>query len=230
MDFNFRFKDYNTQYFSGSVCIRDVCFACGFFRGIYGNDTFVTYIIPKRVSKLSYCFLTKDELITYITELSTLLGFSVISIADKRAKYLVQVKLVNDSRYCLYVSTLIRYTYEFPYSILLKGAVKDKEVFTKFNIIHIIQLYLALFASGWAGHQLAGYGDTFYNINSKSQFNLIRNYFNSSKSFYLIDSHKISFGKYYTFNEEDIPMIISMINNTILSFYKKYEKYLCCRS
>ena len=226
---NFKFKEYCTKYFAGSTFHKYVCFSPGCSDGIYGNNAFVTYYIPKKVQELSYCFLDKDEILLYIIELQKIFGLTLLSFKENKRYYLIQIEMPYDKRYFLYVSTYIRYLYEFPFSLLLKCAVQNRVNFPKFNITHIIQFYIALFYKGRTCHCPGMNTYAFRNINSKSQYNLIRNWFNNTHTFVRIQTKHITLTESFeVFNDKILPHIIISINNIANRYFERYEKSLCC--
>ena len=233
MTLDFRFKSYKCHYFIENVPIEYICFSKGCGHGKYGSHkqyAHVTYIWPKKHDNLNYCFLDNDTVIKYFTDISKLLGFKLISFCETKNNYKLQISVIADHRYFLYVSTYIRYVYEYPFSLLLYCALRNQENFPELNITHIMQFYIAMFHNGAWCHCPGKLDLAYRNINSKSQFNLIRDYFNDSKGFIELRScHNNLTDKFKVINIKNLPQVADGINNIINNYYARYKKSICCR-
>lgn len=231
MILNFKLKKYKCNYRIGNVDIEGICFSDGCGTGKYGYNkkyTRITYIWPKKQDELNYCFLNNTTIISYLNDISKELGFKLISLSETSTKYKLQIEVIANRRYFIYVSTYIRYLYEFPFSLFLYCALKNKENFPELTITHIMQFYITVFFNDRRCHCP---GQTFYtysNINSKCQFNLIRDDFNDTTTFVEISSNYVGMHSVLRqINEKNLPEISNGINNIVNNYYAKYKKSIC---
>ena len=231
MILNFKLKSYRCRYKDGPKSIGGVCFSSG-----CGNDLYeernrlyanVTIRWTKGNEELNYCFLDTETMIKYFIDLSVLLGFKLLSFNSNSDCYKLQIRIIPNRRYFIYVSTFIRYVYEFPFSLLTYCALHNIKSFPGLNSIQIIQLYIALFYSKAGAlchcHGKANYAYT--NMNSKLMFSLNRKNFNNSS--YLTFVHTDHSGLIQLFNilnTKNLPQIADGINNLANKYYVENEE------
>lgn len=229
MILDFRLKDYKCNYYDGKYFNSGICFSLGCELGIIGKYTHITYVWPKeKQDQLNYCFLDKDALLRYFIEISKLLGFRLIAFADTEDKYRLQIECIPNRRYFIYISTYVRYVYEYPFSLFLYAAWCNRANFPELNITQIIQFYRAIFYGGHMCHCPGMDNDAFYNINAKCQFSLIKDHFNYSRGFVQINSnHNTLYKIVKTFNTKQLPQIVSGINCISNKYYAENKKNIC---
>ena len=229
---DFRFKDYKCKYFIGDQLIQGVCFSHGCGVGKYGEKqkhTHITYTWTKKQDQLNYCFLDVDTMLAYFMDIAKILGFKLISFSENDTGYKLQIDVVANRRYFIYVSTYIRYVYEFPFSFILYCALQNKNHFPELNVTHIMQFYLAIFHDNTRCHCPGEPQLAYRNINSKCQFNLIRSNFNLSKSFVEVPStHNCLFHVFGVVNEKNLSALTNYVNTIINQYYDKHKKSICC--
>lgn len=229
MILDFRYRDYVCKYYAGAHRYNVICFSNGCDRGRVGNYSYITYIFPKnKQNELNYCFLNKTDLLGYFVEISKIFGFKLLSFKETEDLYKLQIRCICDNRYFIYISTYIRYVYEWPFSLLLAAAWKNKNNFPELNITHIMQFYLAVFFDGRRCHCPGEVYLAFQNINPKCQFNLLKRDFNRSNSFIQIKSkyEKLT-SQINQFNLKQLPQIISGINFIANKCYERNKKNIC---
>lgn len=229
MIINFNLKNYDCEYFEGSVYHQGACFSNGVYSKGNNGLTHVTYIFPRNTQKkLNYCFLDFNQLLEYFTNLSNILGFELISFCTKRTKYKLQIRCISEHRYFIYISTFIRYTWESPFNFLLYCALTNKSNFKNLNIIHIMQYYIALFRKGQLCHCLGDNNQTFCNFNVKCIFNTIRDDFNYNSIFESLFPMYIMNIILKRIETKQINLIRDFINYIANKEYEKHKKSLCC--
>lgn len=232
MILDFRFKEYKCQYFAGSRFIEGACFSSGCLNGQFPHDashTCVTYIWSKQPDELNYCFLDRNTMLRYFIDLSKRFSFKIISFSENDKRYKLQIDVINEHRYFVYVSMYIRYVYEFPFSLALYCALQNYHNFPELDITNIIQFYIALFHDGRRCHCPGMDRLAYYNLNCKSIFNNLRDDFNYSNCFCKIKSNHVSLlESLRKFNEKNLPEIVSGINNIANKYYVKNKKDICC--
>lgn len=235
MTLDFRLKSYRCNYKDGPDSIRGVCFSpgCGHHAYEERKRTYANVTIKwtKGVEELNYCFLDTETMIKYFMDLSTLLGFRLLSFSDHGNYYELQIRIIPDKRYFIYVSTLIRYVYEFPFSLLTYCALHNTKSFPRLNSIQIIQLYIALFydTAGALCHCHGKARWAYSNMNSKQMFSLNRNNFNASKCLIQVSTDHSGLIKLFrTLNTKNLPQIVDGINNLANKYYAENEKSICC--
>lgn len=228
MILDFRGKEYKCHYYDGQFKQEHICFSRGADKGVLNNEHHVTYFLDKTPNEINYVFLSKFDLISYLQEISKLLGFKLISLKENVLDYRLQVTIPNDKRFFLYVSTLIRYTYEFPFNLALYCACNNRDSFPELNIIQIMQLYRALFITDRDVHNLGTNQQCFSNLNSKCYFNTLRHDFCASVDFiYVVSSHTKLINKCSYLNTKQLSQVVEGINIIVNNYYEKYKKDIC---
>lgn len=229
MILDFRGKEYVCRYFTGNKYVDTICFSDGYFKKIYNNYVYSTYIWPKEdQDQRNYCPFDKKTLLEYFIEISKILGFKLISLSETEHLYKLQIKCAPDRRYFIYVSMCIRYVYEHPFAFYLYAAWQNKHNFPELDIIQIMQFYLAVVFNGARCHCPGESNFTFYNINSKCQFSNIRNDFNNVENFYLLRTNHIHLDNIlYQINTKQLPQIASGINFIVNKYYDENKKSIC---
>ena len=231
MILDFRYKDYKCEYLVGNELVKGVCFWDGCGHGEYGYENkhaHVTYIWSKTPDELNYCFLDKKTMWRYFIEISRRLGFKLLSFSETSTHYKLQIDVMADRRYFIYVSMYIRYVYEFPFSLALYCALQNTENFPELDITQIIQFYIAVLHDGARCHCPGKDRLAFYNISSKCQFSSIRDDFNYGKSLVRIKSVYITLLKLFrSFNSKNLPQIVNGINNIVNKCYNENKANIC---
>lgn len=234
MRLNFRLASYRCRYKDGSRPISGACFSSGCGELVYKERNHryanVTIKWTKEIEELNYCFLDTETMIKYFMDLSKLLGFRLLSFNSYGDYYKLQIRIFPDKRYFVYVSTFIRYVYEFPFSLLTYCALHNIKSFPGLNSIQIIQLYIALFYSKIGAlchcHGKANYAYT--NMNSKLMFSLNRKDFNRSTHLtFVYTDHSGLTQLFNTLNTKNLPQIVDGINNLANKYYAKNEESIC---
>lgn len=231
MTLDFRYKDYKCEYLVGNRYVKSVCFWGGCGDGQYGKNkkhAHITYIWSKTPDELNYCFLDKETMLRYFMDISKRLGFKLLSFIETPTHYKLQIDVIANRRYFIYVSMYIRYVYEFPFSLALYCALQNTENFPELDITHIIQFYIAVLHDGARCHCPGRDRLAFYNINCKCQFSSIRDNFNDGKSLVAIKSQYTHLLKNFRLlNSKNLPQIVSGINNIVNQHYNENKKIIC---
>lgn len=229
MILDFRNQDYKCHYYDGDVKVKGVCFSRLVGHRILNNEYHITYFLDKTPDEVNYVFLSKSDLISYLQEISKLLGFKLISLKENASDYRLQVTIPYDRRFFLYVSTLVRYTYEFPFNLALYCAWNNRHSFPELNIIQVMEFYRALFITDRDVHNLGCNRDCFSTLNSKCYFNALRNNFNDLSYLIHVPSvHTQLINKCSCLNTKQLPQIVEEINNIANNYYEKYKEDICC--
>lgn len=229
MVFNFRFADYKCQYLAGAAHKRGVCFSEGFQEGIIDGKLHITYLIPKELEELNYMFITKDQLFDYLYEVSHIIGFTVETIYDINLYYKVQVSMAPENRYFRYVSTIVRFTWEFPFSVATYCVLQNRQNFPELDLVQIMQFYLGVFCDRRQCHYFARPGYVYSNMNSKCHFNIVREQFNNtSPCVKTTNDYDIILDRLNEFNAKCLPVVSESINKLANEVYEKYKKDICC--
>ena len=158
--------------------------------------------------------------------------YYVIICRETSKYYRIQVEIPgNDNRYLIYVSTIIRYIYEPPFSIAVYCAMKNRHSFPELNIIQIVQFYIGAFCDKRPCHHFGNAAYTFSNIDVKCQFNLIKDYFNdccAEKFVELTGTHTYILEGMQVFPIKILPQISDCINDLANIVYEKNKKRICC--
>ncbi len=231
MVLEFNYCDYVCKYRDGEEYIKDICFSeIGHNR--IGSSYFITYYISKVQEELNYIFITKQQMIDYLKEITKLLSCNICFIKDTKDYYRVQIEIPgNNKRYLIYVSTIVRYMYEHPFSIAVYCALKNRDSFPELNIIQIVQFYIGALNDKRPCHHFGNTGYTFSNLNVKNQFNLIKDYFNDvepRKFVKLIRPHSHVLDQIQCFNIKILPQLSDCINDLANKIYERNKKCICC--
>ena len=147
-DINFNFLNFCTRYKSeGTVnhrLINEACFS-DIFRG--PNRQKNNYIIEIYFNKHedednNNCHLTTEQIVEFINDIKKVIYFDH-SLEKHEDKYVLKFKLDAPRIYHKLILTWIRYTYEFPYNMIVEECFKLKEIhgfkrITLFNLFNII--------------------------------------------------------------------------------------------
>jgi hypothetical protein len=231
MILDFNFKNYKCRYFIGNQLFRGFCFSSGCGTGKYGTNkqrSHVTIIWSKDQEDLNYCFLDRKTMLNYFLDLQRELGFKLISFHENKYDYNLQISIVANKRWFVYVSTFIRYVYEFPFSLITYCALQNKDNFKGLQTSHIIQFYIALFYNGAQCHNHGGFKHAFSNMNCKQQFSMLKNNFNDSKYLVCLKDVGLFDIKYLSkINTKCLPQIVEKINNIANKTWISNEKNIC---
>ena len=228
MELDFRFTDYVCKYKVGNKKYKGLCFSkCDVEKE--GRYATITYYMDKEPNERNYIFITLEQMVEYLNEISKLLGFDIIFLQELESYYILQIKVAAKQRYFLYISTIIRYLYEYPYSIMVYFAIENRKNFPELNIIQIIHFYLGVFCYERLCHRIGLYDSVFTNMNSKAQFNMLLDGFNYSDSYVLINSsHSYFTEEFNHFNTKNLPALLDSVSTLANSYYEIYKKDICC--
>ena len=229
MVFNFKWADFKCEYLAGATRKRGVCFSEGFREGIVNEKLHITYFEPKKVNELNYMFITKDQLFDYLHEVSYTMGFTVETIYETKDFYKVQDSMAPENRYFRYVSTIVRFTWEFPFSVATYCVLQNRQNFPELDLVQIIQFYLGIFCDRGQCHHFARPGYVYSNMNSKCHFNIVREQFNNTRPCVkTTNDYDMILDKINTFAAKCLPIVSESINKLANKVYEKYKIDICC--
>lgn len=221
---SYKFKN---KTFYNEVCYAGVRSKLGVNYYSYEEYSFCL-ALPKVVKKGSYTFLSKEDTFKFCAEVFRLLGCKFLTFSESDEYYWAQILIPGDSRFILFVSTIVRYAFEEQFAHLTYFAYHNKYLREKLDLIHCIQLYISYFKVN-DNHSLLVRDYTVRNFSVKSWFNNYRNYFttNGKDTLYLK-------GKYDSLDHRYIdpkcfPILQYYYDDIINKVFKKHEKDLYCR-
>lgn len=228
MEVDFRYKDYVCNYYGGHKYSKYVCFSKG-FGSDYDGHVIVSYILYKRQHQKNMTFFSSSELLDVITILSKELGFTLFSINENKSYFRIQIKMYNDKRWNLYVSSFIRYLFEYPASLASYCAYKNYKNYKHLKFTMFIQYYLATVISLDTIHCIGNYEIAIRNISPKNLYDFIKDYFNGIPKKLKFETNNYRFDeKYDMFYVENLPKIVKEINNKVNELYESHKEDLCC--
>ena len=187
----------------------------------------MVYAIPHKTRGSHVTFFSYEETLEYMNEIMKLVGGKIISFYSDDDFYWCQVRLVNDQRYLLYVSTIVRYAFEDNFSLMAYCAFHNKELRKHLNLINTIQLYLGYFCV-CDNHSILVNDYAIKEYSPKSWFNNYKMRFTTTKT----DSVKVGRdyrNLYFSWNIETkcLSGVVLHFNNIINKIFKRNEKSLC---
>lgn len=228
MEVDFRYAGYRCEYHAGTTHYREVCFSKGFGKS-FKNYVNISYILYKNQCQLNKTFFNSKELLDVLIILSKELKFTLMSINEDKNKFRVQIRMINNKRWNLFVSTFIRYLYEFPASLATYCAYKSRDKYKNIRFTTLIQFYLD--SAVWIDrvHSISQRDTIIKDVSPKVLFNAQRYDFNLIREPFMVECNKhYDFdNKYRHFEIENLPKIVRIITSTIDSSYKEYEKDIC---
>lgn len=229
MEVNFRFSGYKCIYYAGSTFHRHaVCFSSGFGKSYRGYVN-CSYLLYKKQNGLNKTFFTSNELLDVITILSKELGFTLMSINENDVYFRVQIRMINSKRWNLFVSTFIRYLFEFPASLSTYCAYKSYNKYKNIRFTTLVQFYLDTAIYIDQVHSISRRGVIIKDISPKVLFNCQIDQFNFiSSAFKIVNEKHYDYSDLYnTFELDNLPKIVKVITSKIDDSYKEYEKNIC---
>lgn len=187
----------------------------------------VVFALPKKRIGSHYTFLSKEDVLKYLSEVFKLTNIPFIAFSESDDWYWAHTLFPNDKRYQLFVSTIVRYAFEDHFAVFTYFAMKNKKLQKEMDIIHLVQLYISHF--GYCdNHSLFRNGYTFFGKEDvKDWYKKHRDYFTSNFSY------RIPRADYYInntyINEKCLNTLSYSINNKINKLYEKHKENLCCR-
>ena len=224
-----RYGWYNTTYkYSKHVCYNEPCYAEMRDKNLRGKTHPVVFALPKTVKGSHYTFLSREELIEYLTEVFKLTDIPFIAFSESDEWYWAHTIFPNEKRYKLFVSTIVRYAFEDNFAVLTYFAMKNKELRKEMDIIHLVQLYISYF-NCCDNHSLFVNGHTFYgHENVKEWYEENVNHFNvyggcnisTCNKRYRYDKHV---------NDKCLDTLAIYFNKIVNKVYEENKEDLCCR-
>ena len=130
-------------------------------KSIITDQLSVVFALPKKKIGSHYTFLSKEDVLKYLTEVFKLTDIPFIAFSESDDWYWAHTLFPSDYRYQLFVSTIVRYAFEDHFAVFTYFAMKNEKLQKEMDIIHLIQLYISHF--GYCdNHSLFYNGYTFY--------------------------------------------------------------------
>ena len=173
----------------------------------------VVFALPKKKKGSHYTFLSKEDVLKYLTEVFKLTDIPFIAFSESDEWYWAHTLFPRDNRYKLFVSTIVRYVFEDDFAVLTYFAMKNEKLQKEMDIIHLVQLYISHF-DYCDNHSLFYSGYTFYGNED------VRDWYKRHK-YHFTDSfsYKIPTDKYYInnmyINEKCLDTLAYSINKKI---------------
>lgn len=135
----FQYLSYYTKYScSGAFELANphntVCFATAFgkIKGIKGSFLETYKILMYKASdpkilaggRSNKCFLNKQQLKNHINQLKSLMDLRIVGLSEENDHFELTVKVTGERIYHLYFLNWARYTYEYPFNVILLDAYK----------------------------------------------------------------------------------------------------------
>lgn len=229
MEVNFKYADYICEYYGGKIHFSQaICFSAG-FGSSYKNYVNCSYILYKKQRQLNKTFFSSKELLDVLTILSKELKFTLMSINEDVDKFRVQIRMISNKRWNLFVSTFIRYLFEFPMSLAIYCAYKNRDKYKNIRFTTLVQFCLATTIHINSVHCISRPDWIIKNVSPKVLFNAQLHDFNIIVEPFRVvcDRHEEYDKKNQIFELDNLPKLVREITSTIDSYYKKYEKDIC---
>ena len=224
-----RYGWYNTTYkYDKYVCYNKPCYAEMRDANLQCETHPVVFAFPKVVKGSHYIFLSREELIEYLTEVFKLTDIPFIAFSENDEWYWAHTIFPNEKRYKLFVSTIVRYAFEDNFATLTYFAMKNKELRKEMDVIHLVQLYISYFRY-CDNHSLFHNGYTFYGHEDvKKWYKKHKDRFTNSVSC-KIPTHDTIYHISKHINDKCLNTLAIYFNNIINKVYEENKKDLCCR-
>ena len=224
-----RYGYYKTTYkYDKHVCYNKACYAEMRDANLRCETHPVVFAFPKVVKGFHYTFLSREELIEYLTEVFKLTGIPFIAFSESDEWYWAHTIFPNKKRYKLFVSTIVRYAFEDNFALLTYFAMKNKELRKEMDIIHLVQLYISYFKY-CDNHSLFRNGYTFYGHEDVKDWYKKNKYRFTNNVSYKIPTHNVVYYCYKQINDKCLDTLAIYFNNIINKVYEENKKDLCCR-
>lgn len=223
-----RYGGYKTTYKHGKFCYYNrPCYSDIRIEQINLIKCPVVFALPKKKKGSHYTFLSKEDVLKYLTEVFKLTNIPFIAFSESDEWYWAHTIFPNNKRYKLFVSTIVRYAFEDHFAVFTYFAMKNEKLQKEMDIIHLVQLYISHF--GYCdNHSLFYNGYTFYgNEDVKDWYKEHELYFTDKYS-YQITTANYGIQNMYI-NEKCLDTLAYSINNKINNLYEKHKENLCCR-
>lgn len=224
-----RYGWYKTTYkYDEHVCYNKACYAEMRDANLRCKTHPVVFALPKIVKGSQYTFLSREEVIEYLTEVFKLTDIPFIAFSESDEWYWAHTIFPNDKRYKLFVSTIVRYAFEDNFAILTYFAMKNKELRKEMDIIHLVQLYISYFKC-CDNHSLFMNGHTFYGHEDVKKWYKKHKYRFTDYVSCEIPTHNITYHCYKYMNDKCLDTLAIYFNKIINNVYEKNKENLCCR-
>lgn len=224
-----RYGWYKTTYkYDKHVCYNKACYAEMRDANLRCETHPVVFAFPKVVKGSQYTFLSREELIEYLTEVFKLTGIPFIAFSESDEWYWAHTIFPNDKRYKLFVSTIVRYAFEDNFAALTYFAMKNKELRKEMDIIHLVQLYISYFRC-CDNHSLFYNGYTFYGNEDVKKWYKKHKYRFTDYVSCEIPTHNSVYRCYKHLNDKCLDTLAIYFNNIINKVYEENKENLCCR-
>lgn len=187
----------------------------------------VVFALPKKKIGSHYTFLSKEDVLKYLTEVFKLTDIPFIAFSESDNWYWAHTLFPNDNRYKLFVSTIIRYAFEDHFAVLTYFAMKNEKLQKKMDIIHLVQLYISYFRY-CDNHSLFCNGYTFYGNEDVKDWYKYHKFLFTDQFSYQIPTNKYYINNMYI-NDKCLDTLAYSINNKINKLYEEHKENLCCR-
>ena len=188
----------------------------------------VVFALPKTMKGSHYTFLSREEVIEYLTEVFRLTDIPFIAFSESDKWYWAHTIFPNDNRYKLFVSTIVRYAFEDNFAVLTYFAMKNKELRKEMDIIHLVQLYVSYFRC-CDNHSLFVSGHTFYGHEDVKDWYKKNKYHFTAYVSCEIPKHSMVYHCYKHLNDKCLDTLAIYFNNIIKKVYEENKENLCCR-
>ena len=224
-----RYGWYKTTYkYDKHVCYNKACYAEMRDANLKCKTHPVVFALPKVVKGSQYTFLSREEVIEYLTEVFKLTDIPFIAFSESDEWYWAHTIFPNDKRYKLFVSTIVRYAFEDKFVTLTYFAMKNKELRKEMDIIHLVQLYISHFKC-CDNHSLFYNGYTFYGHEDVKKWYKKHKYRFTDYVNCEILTHNTTYHCYKYVNDKCLDTLAIYFNNIINKVYGENKKNLCCR-
>ena len=224
-----RYGSYRTTYkYDEHVCYNRACYAEMRDANLKCKTHPVVFALPKVVKGSHYTFLSREEVIEYLTEVFKLTNIPFIAFSENDEWYWAHTIFPNEKRYKLFVSTIVRYAFEDNFAVLTYFAMKNKELRKEMDIIHLVQLYISYFRC-CDNHSLFYNGYTFYGYEDVKDWYKNHKYYFTDRYSYEIPTHNTIYRCYRYVNDKCLDALAISFNKIINKVYEENKENLCCR-
>lgn len=156
----FQYLNYYTKYScSGAFELANphntACFATAFgkIKGIKGSFSETYKILIYKASnrkvltggRSNKCFLNKQQLKNHINQLKSLMDLRIVGLSEENDHFELTVKVTGERIYHLYFLNWARYTYEYPFNVILLDAYKLRKKLITESISNLYNIAAACY-------------------------------------------------------------------------------------
>lgn len=156
----FQYLSYYTKYScSGAFELANphntACFATAFgkIKGIKGSFSETYKILMYKASdpkilaggRSNKCFLNKQQLKNHINQLRSLMDLRIVRLNEEKDHFELTVKVTGEKIYHLYFLNWARYTYEYPFNVILLDAYKLRKKLITESISNLYNIAAACY-------------------------------------------------------------------------------------